>query len=76
MAKQSFESALKQLEKIVSELEAGELPLERALKKFEEGMRLAAFCSQKLEETETRISLLLKAPDGSISEQPFESDDS
>lgn len=60
MGKKSFEQSLKQLEEIVHELEHGELPLEQAIKKFEEGMELSKFCAQKLEETEQRISLLTR----------------
>mgnify|MGYP003526945616 CR=1 FL=1 len=72
MAKLSFEKALDQLEQIVQEMEAGKLSLENALKKFEEGMKLSRFCSQKLEETEKKITLLMEAQDGSIRETPFE----
>lgn len=72
MAKLSFEKALDQLEQIVQEMEAGKLSLENALKKFEEGMKLSRFCSQKLEETEKKITLLMEAQDGSILETPFE----
>jgi exodeoxyribonuclease VII small subunit len=60
MAKKTFEQSIKQLEQIVSELESGELPLELAIKKFEEGMELSRFCSQKLEETERKITLLMQ----------------
>ena len=51
---------LKQLEEIVAELESGDLSLEAAIKKFEEGMELSRFCSQKLEETERRVTILMK----------------
>ena len=72
MAKLSFEKALEQLEQIVQELESGELPLEKALNKFEEGMRLSRFCTNKLEETEKKITLLMERADGSVSEAPFD----
>ena len=62
---------MKQLEKIVQELEDGELPLEKALKKFEEGMKLTKLCSEKLDETEKKVSILLKNSEGRITEQPF-----
>jgi len=71
MAKKSFEQSLKQLEQIVQELESGDLPLEKALKKFEEGIQLSKLCSQTLDETEQKISILLKAQDGGIIEKPF-----
>jgi exodeoxyribonuclease VII small subunit len=72
MAKQTFESAMKQLEQIAQELEAGELSLEMAMKKFEEGIQLSRFCTKKLDETERRISILLQDSEGSIQEVPFE----
>ena len=71
MAKKSFEQSLKQLEQIVRELESGDLPLELALKKFEEGVELSKFCSQKLEETERRITLLMQDSSGAVVEKPF-----
>ena len=72
MAKQSFETALKQLEQIVRELETGELPLESAMKKFEDGIQLSRFCAQKLDETEQRITLLLQDSSGAVQERPFD----
>jgi exodeoxyribonuclease VII small subunit len=74
MAKQTFENAMKQLENIVQELESIDLPLEKAIKKFEEGVQLAKFCSEKLDETEKRISILLKDQNGQVVEKPFISD--
>ena len=73
--KKTFEESMKQLEQIVEELEDGDLPLEDALKKFEEGVGLSKFCFQKLDETEKKVSLLLKEPDGQIQETPFFSGD-
>jgi exodeoxyribonuclease VII small subunit len=74
MAKQTFEKAMEQLEEIVQELESVDLPLEKAIKKFEEGVQLAKFCSDKLDETEKRISILLKDKNGHVIEKPFFSD--
>jgi exodeoxyribonuclease VII small subunit len=74
MAKLSFEKALEQLEQIVHEMESGDLSLENSLKKFEEGIKLSQFCSQKLEETEKKITLLMEQADGSIKEAPFDLD--
>ena len=74
MATQTFESALKRLEKIVAELESGDLPLEKSLKKFEEGIELSKFCSKKLEETEAKISQLVKDANGNPVEIPFDED--
>ena len=77
MAKKTFEQAMKQLEKIVQDLESGDMPLEKAIKTFEEGIQLSKFCSEKLDETEKRITILMQGSDGEISEAPFsaENDD-
>jgi len=72
MAKKTFEQSMKQLEKIVQDLESGDLPLEKAIKKFEEGIQLSKFCSQKLDETEKRITILMQDSEGHVSEMPFE----
>ena len=71
MVQKTFEQSLKQLERIVQELEDGDLPLEKAIKKFEEGVKLTQFCSQKLDETEKRVSILMKNAKGQIDEKPF-----
>jgi exodeoxyribonuclease VII small subunit len=71
MVQKTFEQSLKQLERIVHELEDGDLPLEKAIKKFEEGVELTKFCSQKLDETEKKISILLKNAEGQIAQKPF-----
>lgn len=71
MAKKTFEQSLKELEKIVQQLESGDLPLEEAVKKFEEGIQLSKFCSEKLDETERKITILLRNSQGRLSEQPF-----
>lgn len=75
MAKKTFEQSIKQLEQIVEELESGDLPLEQAIKKFEEGMKISRFCSEKLDETERKIVLLTKDSQGNVSEEPFLSEE-
>jgi len=55
-----FETALEELEKIVRELEAGELPLERSLELFERGVGLSEHCRKQLEEAETRVETLVR----------------
>lgn len=55
-----FEASLDELERIVKELEKGDLPLEKSLTLFETGMRLSADCKQQLEEAETRVEILMK----------------
>jgi exodeoxyribonuclease VII small subunit len=69
--KKTFEDSMSQLEKIVEDIEDGDLPLETALKKFEEGVLLSKFCFDKLDETEKKVSLLLKDQNGNIIEKPF-----
>ena len=67
MAKQkSFESSLKELEQIVEQLEAGDLPLEQSLELFEQGVRLSRECQRRLDEAEQKVEILLKGDDGSI----------
>ena len=76
MAKKTFEMAMKQLEQIVHELETGDLHLEKAIKKFEEGIQISKYCSEKLDESEKRITLLMRDSDGkNASEVPFVVDD-
>jgi exodeoxyribonuclease VII small subunit len=76
MAKKTFEMAMKQLEQIVQELEAGDMPLEKAIKKFEEGIKVSKYCSEKLDESEKRITLLMRDSDGNnASEIPFVMED-
>jgi exodeoxyribonuclease VII small subunit len=70
--KERFEDALGKLEKIVSKLEDGEIPLEESLKLFEEGIRLSRLCNQKLEEAEKRVEILMKGKNGVIKPQPFD----
>ena len=72
MARKSFEESLKDLEQIVKELETGDLPLEKALKRFEDGMALSKKCSQMLDETEQKVSRLIKDSEDTFREQDFE----
>ena len=71
-AKQTFEKAMKQLEQIVQDLESGDLPLEKAIQKFEEGIRLTRFCTEKLDETEKRVTMLMEDAVGQVTETPFQ----
>lgn len=70
--KEKFEDALEKLEKIVSQLEEGNISLEDSLKLFEEGIRLSRFCNQKLDEAEKRVEILLKGKDGDLVREPFD----
>jgi len=72
MAEMKFEEALKRLEKIVSDLENGDLALDEALEKYEEGIRLSKVCAKKLEAARKKVEILLKAEDGSFELKPFD----
>jgi exodeoxyribonuclease VII small subunit len=66
----SFEASLDELEKVVKELEAGDLPLERSLELFERGVSLSDACRKQLEAAETRVEMLIRK-DGKIAAEPF-----
>jgi exodeoxyribonuclease VII small subunit len=66
-----FEDCLERLERIVQELERGEVPLEKSLTLFEEGMQLSASCRKQLEEAEGKVEILLKQ-NGKLQIEPFE----
>ena len=61
-----FEKSLERLEKIVEDLESGNIPLEDALKKYEEGVKLSRFCTQRLAQAETKIETLTRALSGTL----------
>lgn len=61
---QTFESQLAALEKIVRELERGDLPLEESLQLFEQGVRLSRECQERLNQAERRIELLMRDAEG------------
>ena len=68
----NFEAALKEIEQIVEQLEAGDLPLEQSLELFEQGVRLSRDCQKRLDEAERRVEILLKDEDGGYTPSPFE----
>lgn len=70
MAKKTFESALRRLEQITSELEEGEPGLDKCLKKFDEGIELVKFCTTTLEEARQRVDLLIRQ-NGSLASTDF-----
>lgn len=74
MKKISFEQAMERLEKIVGQMESGELPLENMLASFEEGMKLARFLGDKLDEVQKKVSLLTADAQGNTVEKPFPTD--
>ena len=61
----SFEKNLERLDAIVHQLEDADLPLEKALQLYEEGMKLSEICHQQLEEAEGRVEILVKKTGGS-----------
>ena len=69
--KQTFEEAMHKLEEIAEALENDTIDLEESLKKFDEGMKLAAFCNKKLEEARQQVAILLKKENQFI-ETPFD----
>ncbi|MEP7337390.1 MAG: exodeoxyribonuclease VII small subunit [Acidobacteriota bacterium] len=72
-SKANFETSLSTLERIVAQLESGDLPLERALELFEEGVGLAGQCQSQLQEAERKVELLLRER-GEIKVVPFDTD--
>jgi exodeoxyribonuclease VII small subunit len=66
-----FEDCLQRLEQIVDELEKGNVPLEQALKLFEEGLRLSTSCRKEREEAEGKVEILLRQ-NGKLQPEPYE----
>jgi exodeoxyribonuclease VII small subunit len=66
-----FEECLERLEKIVAELEKGDVSLDHALELFDEGMKLSGSCRKELEEAEGKVEILLKR-NGKLQPEPFE----
>jgi exodeoxyribonuclease VII small subunit len=66
-----FEECLHRLEKIVQDLEKGDVPLETSLTLFEEGMHLSSTCRKELEQAEGKVEILLKK-NGKLQAEPFE----
>jgi exodeoxyribonuclease VII small subunit len=67
-----FEACMQRLDRIVQELEGGQVPLEQAMKLFEEGLELGATCRKLLERAQLRVDKLLERADGSPETQPLE----
>ena len=74
MAKSSFEDNMNNLEKIVAELEKGDLNLDESITKFEDGIKLSKECNKILEEAEKRITILLEK-DGKTEEEEFSTEE-
>ena len=70
----NLEKSLQDLEELVEELEAGDLPLEQAMKKFETGIKLTRGCQAALKDAEQKVEILLQSAGGDQLEA-FEADD-
>jgi exodeoxyribonuclease VII small subunit len=69
---ESFEKNLERLDAIVGQLEDADLPLEKALNLYEEGMKLSNVCQRQLQEAEGRVQILMKKAGGKIVAEPFD----
>jgi exodeoxyribonuclease VII small subunit len=71
MNEKTFEESLNELEEIATKLESGNLGLDEAIKEFEKGIKLSKECSDKLDEAEKRINILVQGEDGQLKEENF-----
>lgn len=70
----NFEEAMDLLEEIVQQLESGDVPLEKAIELFQDGMKMAHLCSSKLELVEKKIEILIEE-NGALVKKPFTPED-
>lgn len=73
--KEGFEEHLSALEKLVDELEHGELTLDQALQRFEDGVTRLKTCRELLTKAEEKVKILVRDAQGELKEEPFESED-
>lgn len=71
MEKISFDYAVKRLEEIVGQLENGQLDLEESLRVFEEGVELSLYCRKELQETESKVNILVQKVNGEFQLEEF-----
>lgn len=71
----NLEKSLSDLEELVEELESGDLPLEKAMKKFEEGIKLTRGCQAALKDAEQKVQILLKSAGGDEELEEFDVED-
>ncbi len=71
----TFEDSLNELEDIATKLESGNLNLDEAIKEFEKGIKLSKECSQKLDEAEKKINILVQGENGELVEENFIAED-
>lgn len=74
MAEIKFEEAKKRLEKIVEDLENGDLSLDEALKKFQDGLEMSRLCVQRLDSAKKKIDCLVKNKKGEFELRPLDED--
>ena len=74
-AKFNLEKSLADLETLVEELESGDLPLDKAMKKFEEGIKLTRGCQAALKDAEQKVEILLKTAGSEETLQDFDAPD-
>ena len=75
MGEIKFEKAIQRLEKIVDDLEKGELDIDKSLEIFEEGIKMSRVCSKKLNEAEAKIEKLTKNQEGELATELFPVED-
>jgi exodeoxyribonuclease VII small subunit len=68
----SFEEALKELERIVERLEAGDVPLEESIRTYERGAALRAHCERRLKDAQLRVEQIIQSSDGSLRLEPLD----
>jgi exodeoxyribonuclease VII small subunit len=71
----SFEEAMQRLESVVEEMESPEMPLEKIIERYEEGMKLIGVCQEKLQAAEKKIELLTRSQSGEIETSALELED-
>ena len=70
--KQTFEERLSQVETLIGEMESGALPLEDALKRYEEGMQALSALEKELQSAQQKLTVLRRTADGTDAEVPLE----
>ena len=70
----SYEDAMKKLEEIVTKLESGEISLDESMRLFQQGTELTRVCSEKLNAIERQITKLIEKTDGSVTEEPIDTE--
>ena len=70
----NLEKSIADLETLVDELESGDLPLEKAMKKFEEGIKLTRQCQAALKEAEQKVEVLVQSAGGEEALEPFDAE--